>query len=611
MDKFKKAITNYIEKDENFALFIDGEWGTGKTHFFEYDYFFNEIDENNEDIQKNYNKSSYKKEYISVYGKHSLKQIQEIIVTKLLSHVDEDVINQNIKKGLNNIFKLLDIKYIKNENITASIDDYLETKAINKIKKKLNQNGSEVVLIIDDIERLSSSINLKEFLGFIRNVLLDSFNCKVILVGNKNSINSAHQEGMTEHWEKVISRTLKFPSNLEVAKNILEDDLKTIDFEKNEIQEIKEFICIYSLSKSESSVLNLRTLKLVIADFKNLYDQLEDSNKQKANIRMSLFTSLFILHNINRNNETKTEKEFYELSPFNVSPVIDTKETPKKYFKDNKVAKNYAYLSNELKKYILEGNLDIKEYQRQINDNFSEKKADEDPLNILREFYFYSEDKIQCQEEKAVRIINDSTYGFGYRLNLYMSLIILNNKEMLFLEDCDLQKLEKELLDSFELQKTNNVGGEFITNLTHYDFSSNEQLREFKKALSEKLKMKQKESIISEGIYEKYIEAILKLDRKTIDKLERDYIEVLYLDIYEKFNEDINNVEEKLLESNAQIIELNRYLRGTGVEHTTLGNVENFKENINKISTKVNDKITKYNFNTLIETLDENIKLFD
>ncbi|MGC9598728.1 hypothetical protein ACO2FD_12010 [Staphylococcus epidermidis] len=123
--------------------------------------------------------------------------------------------------------------------------------------------------------------------------------------------------------------------------------------------------------------------------------------------------------------------------------------------------------------------------------------------------------------------------------------------------------------------------------------------------------MKQKESIISEGIYEKYIEAILKLDRKTIDKLERDYIEVLYLDIYEKFNEDINNVEEKLLESNAQIIELNRYLRGTGVEHTTLGNVENFKENINKISTKVNDKITKYNFNTLIETLDENIKLFD
>lgn len=50
MDKFKKVIINYIEKDENFVLFIDGEWGIGKIYFFEYDYFFNEIDENNEDI---------------------------------------------------------------------------------------------------------------------------------------------------------------------------------------------------------------------------------------------------------------------------------------------------------------------------------------------------------------------------------------------------------------------------------------------------------------------------------------------------------------------------------------------------------------------------------
>lgn len=40
---------------------------------------------------------------------------------------------------------------------------------------------------------------------------------------------------MIEYWEKVISRILKFLSNLEVVKNILEDDLKIIDFEKNEI----------------------------------------------------------------------------------------------------------------------------------------------------------------------------------------------------------------------------------------------------------------------------------------------------------------------------------------------------------------------------------------
>src|SRR5699024_9114694 len=258
--------------------------------------------------------------------------------------------SDNIKQGLSNILKMFDLKYLNNENIAASIDDYLELTAIDQIKNNLNKYGDKVVLIIDDLERLSNNISLKEFLGFIRNVLLDSFNCKVILVGNKGAINQVNEKEMAEYSEKVISRTLKFPSNLEVGENILKHELTGI-FKENEINDLKELIQISSLSGPESNVLNLRTLKLVITDFKNLYDQLEDKNKQKANTRMSLFTSLFILHNINRNNETETEKEFYELSAFYVSPLIDTKESQKKsnkeinyekYFKDNKMAKTYA-----------------------------------------------------------------------------------------------------------------------------------------------------------------------------------------------------------------------------------------------------------------------------
>lgn len=501
MDKFKDAITNYIEKDENFALFIDGEWGTGKTHFFEYDYFLNKKEENQD-------KNNYKKEYISVYGKHSLKHIQEIIVTKLLNHVDDDVINQNIKKGLNNIFKLIDIKYLNNENITASIDDYLETKAINKIKANLNKNGSQIVLIIDDIERLSSGISLKEFLGFIRNVLLDSFNCKVTLVGNKNAMNNIHKNEMAEYSEKVISRTLKFPSNLEVGENILEDDLKIAYFEENEIKELKELIYISSLSESKSSVLNLRTLKLVITDFKNIYSQLEDNNKQ-ANTRMSLFTSLFILHNVNRNNEVENEEKFkqlnsvlqsYLINPNKYDKLSNEEKIYKKYFEGNKTAKNYAYLSNELKDYILEGSLDVKIYQKQINDNFAEKDPVEDTLNILREFYLYDENIIKIEEEKAIAIINESKYAFVYRLNLYMLLNILKAKSVLFTNKYDLNKLEETLLCSYEPQKTNKPGGEIISNLTQYDFSWNREIEEVKKELTKKLKEKQSESMVSNGI---------------------------------------------------------------------------------------------------------------
>src|SRR5699024_8601116 len=220
MEKFEEAITNYIEKDENFALFVDGEWGTGKTHFFEHDYLLNTLEENNEERKGRCDKN-YKKEYISVYGKHSLKEIKEIIVTKILSYVDDDLISENLKQGISNIFKLFEVKFLNTENITASIDDYLESKVRDKIKVKLNKNGGRVVFIIDDIERLSNGISLKEFLGFIRNVLLDSFNCKVILVGNKKEIKGKNKKEMDNYREKVISRNLKFPNNLDVGTYIL------------------------------------------------------------------------------------------------------------------------------------------------------------------------------------------------------------------------------------------------------------------------------------------------------------------------------------------------------------------------------------------------------
>src|SRR5699024_5124933 len=157
------------------------------------------------------------------------------------------------------IFKLFEVKFLNTENITASIDDYLESKVRDKIKVKLNKNGGRVVFIIDDIERLSNGISLKEFLGFIRNVLLDSFNCKVILVGNKKEIKSKNKKEMDNYREKVISRNLKFPNNLDVGTYILKEELKNILGNK-EMEDLKNLIKFSSKSTSNDNMLNLRTL---------------------------------------------------------------------------------------------------------------------------------------------------------------------------------------------------------------------------------------------------------------------------------------------------------------------------------------------------------------
>jgi len=611
MEKFEEAITNYIKKDEKFALFVDGEWGTGKTYYFNNDFLLNDIKKNDQ-IQ-------YNKELISVYGKQSLNEIQEVIIARILNNIHNP--KKHLKKafkGMNSLLGAIDIPYVKTENVSGIFTGILKKSALDDIKKDLNLDGGKFVLIIDDIERLSENVSIKEFFGFIRNLLLDDLNCKVILVGNKEVLKNQRNEEFNYYWEKVISRNLKFPSNLEVGKKLLEEVFEKDYFEEKEIQEIQELISISSIPESNSNVLNLRTLYLVISDFKNIYTQLEYSHRRQVNTRMSLFTSLFILHNVNRNNEVESEEAFVNLSvPFGINFINSKKDEGeptkeeriyKNYFEGNKVARNYAYFSSEIKKYILEGYLDVEKYQQQLNDKFSENNVEKDTLNILNEFYLYDEEKIKNEEEEAVSIINENKNSFGYRLNLYITLNILKIKKMLLLKDCDLKKLEGTLLNSYEPQKSNKFEGEMVLKLNNYDTTWSNELTEIKNDLKKKLEAKQSESMINSGIYKQYVEAVLNLDRQKMQKLEQDYKEILFLDIYEKFNEYFNYVEEELVGNNAKIRDLNIMLRSRDVKSINEDSISEFRQNIEQLKTKTKDKISEYNFDVLIKTLDENIE---
>ncbi|PTI00121.1 hypothetical protein BU105_07085 [Staphylococcus xylosus] len=612
MEKFKEAITNYIEKDENFAVFVDGGWGTGKTHFFEHDYFLNKVGEDNDEIQGIHDKKCYKKEYISVYGKHSLKEIQEIIVTKILSHVDDDVIKGSLKQGVSNILKMFDIKFLNTENMTASIDDYLESQARDKIKAKLNKNGGRFILIIDDIERLSDGISLKEFLGFIRNVLLDSFNCKVIIVGNKEAIMRESKDEMDDYWEKVISRKLKFPNNLKVGEEIIKKDLVESYFKDSEIQELIEFIRDLSLSNSRSNILNLRTLNLVITDFKHICNKLEKYDI-KANMRMSMFTSLFILHNIYRNNEV-TEEDFENLRVPDIYSFTSPKENEsksinqliyEKYFEENKTANKYVLFSNELKNYIQKGIIEVNKYKLHLVIKVKDINVNEEnAINILGEYYLYDESEVGNAKEKAIHNIEEKEGPFYYRLNMFMKLNILKEKGVLHIKDYDLVELEDKLLNSYVSQNTNAMEGEDLIELNNFDVSWSNKLEKVKQNLSKKLKDKQQESMISDEIYKKYIRAILNEDRKKRSELEMQYKEVGKVDVFTIFDKYIRYIERELLRSNAKIVYLNRYIYHKGEHYIEdMKNVDDFINEVREMQQKTKDSIAKYNFDTLQGTL--------
>lgn len=613
MDNFSDGIKNYINGDENFALFINGDWGIGKTYFIKNNFLF-EIEDDNK----------IKKEYLSVYDKHSLKEIKNIIITTIFKNIDAKSLK--ITNGLKNIVSNLDIPYVKSENIVSSINDYLDQSSLDKIQEELTQNNEKTVIIIDDIERLKDDVNIKEFLGFIRNTLLDSFGCKVILIGNDEEMKDERKKDWDYYREKVISRTLEFPNNLDIGIEMLEPVIINPDQDTEDDKEnLKKLINtslenkekILNAKKYKLSTLNLRTLNLVLTDYKNIYDTLSDKEKNQKRTRLSLFISLFILHNEYRNSNINKS----ELQQLNLANIISfsNSETNKArsieefifilYFKDNYLVKTYSSFSKELKRYILYGLFDKDNYQRDLNNSFSNEDPEKDTLNILRNFFLYDENTLCKNQENAVEIITKNEKTFEYRLNLYVNLLLLETKNLYFTNSHDLNSLEDSLLDTFTLQKSESIEGGDLLDLFNYSFIENQQFKKLKKQLSSKLKKKQKECLENQGVYKEFVTSILNENLKKIHELQMIYKEIASVDLYEIFNYYIKCIEEDISNNNNKIVYLNRYLYHNGasfiIEKT---NIQKFKDHIIDISNKTHDKVANYNFKTLLETLENIIR---
>lgn len=613
MDNFSDGIKNYINGDENFALFINGDWGIGKTYFIKNNFLF-EIEDDNK----------IKKEYLSVYDKHSLKEIKNIIITTIFKNIDAKSLK--ITNGLKNIVSNLDIPYVKSENIVSSINDYLDQSSLDKIQEELTQNNEKTVIIIDDIERLKDDVNIKEFLGFIRNTLLDSFSCKVILIGNDEEMKDERKKDWDYYREKVISRTLEFPNNLDIGIEMLEPVIINPDQDTEDDKEnLKKLINtslenkekILNAKKYKLSTLNLRTLNLVLTDYKNIYDTLSDKEKNQKRTRLSLFISLFILHNEYRNSNIN-KSELQQLNLANIISFSNSETNEARsieefifilYFKDNYLVKTYSSFSKELKRYILYGLFDKDNYQRDLNNSFSNEDPEKDTLNILRNFFLYDENTL-CQNQKnAVTLITKNEKSFEYRLNLYVNLLLLETKNLYFTNSHDLNSLEDCLLDTFTLQKSESSEGGDLLDLFNYSFIENQQFQKLKKQLSSKLKNKQKDCLENQGVYKEFVTSILNENRKKIHELQMIYKEISSVDLYKIFNYYIKYIEENISNNNNKIVYLNRYLYHNGasfiIEKT---NIQKFKDHIIDISNKTHDKVASYNFKILLETLENIIR---
>ncbi|MGJ0312107.1 P-loop NTPase fold protein [Aliarcobacter cryaerophilus] len=156
-----------IKSNEPFVASISGEWGIGKTYFWQKVFL------------EKYKTELSKKQiaYVSLFGHNSLNDIKTDIVLQ---------ISKTTKYVSKFKDKLKSIKgaVFKDEDVTLSLDG----GSISAVLSLLTQSDfKDVIICFDDFERLSSKIELKDIMGLISN-LKEQKSCQVLLIMNEKEL---------------------------------------------------------------------------------------------------------------------------------------------------------------------------------------------------------------------------------------------------------------------------------------------------------------------------------------------------------------------------------------------------------------------------------------
>lgn len=240
--QIEDSFKNLFKDEKEFVTILSGEWGVGKTYFWE------------EFVKDNLTKK--KNVYISMFGFNSINDIKTYILLEV-SPIKKGInwINQKASGVIRNIKSALSI-----ENVNIPLDGAL----ISSVFAMLTQGDFEnVILCFDDIERISNKIELKEFMGFLSE-LKEKNKCQIIVILNENELESLSQidgkkynEIFSLYKEKIVDYEFHYKPSIkecfEVVKSKIDyfnKDAISEFFNKRNIKNIRVMTqCVYHLNK--------------------------------------------------------------------------------------------------------------------------------------------------------------------------------------------------------------------------------------------------------------------------------------------------------------------------------------------------------------------------
>ena len=433
-----KILESYLYDDNEFALQIDGGWGSGKTYYIK-------------SWLEKLKKEDYSWVYFSLSGASSLAELKERIILKIFTETDKNVID-TIAKQSSNFLSALG----KNSgNLTINGMTFLINKYIESRQSNITSDfPKRLLIVLDDLERLNQDIDIRDLLSFISNDLLVGIQAKVVIISNEQEF--AKIEEFKKYKEKTIYKTVKFQQDLsniiaslcqESSNNILLDLLYEVDSGSyNDFH-------FYRYNQDGLSSSNLRTIQRIFRNFNELAELISvNDNLDNSLYRSLLLQIIFIEYETQEQNKLdylqKLEKRSYEELPqetrtflskyyylyedcFFIHPAI-TYYLQHGYHEDEESIEDYIY--------------DWYYYQERMNN------PQKDNYEALWRYRDLTDEEIKRYQYKLVYEIKESKLAFDKLLAAYYLLFSLDEDE-LNLAEYSLAELEYAIVNRYSSGK--------------------------------------------------------------------------------------------------------------------------------------------------------------
>ena len=424
MKELIESIEEYIRKPyTDYAVMINGEWGSGKTHFWN-----NKLRKRIEVI-KNKAGKPYKTIYISLYGINSIEEISKKIfletnpvITKTLKkfaeHTDGNVIPEYVKTGVD----------IANLYGTMQVDG-------GRIDFAKMFTTDDKVLCFDDLER--ANIDIIDILGYINN-FVEHDGIKTILICNEKELAIKFKNNNIEM--KTLIATLMLEKETKGKKtelvdtieepvaNKLEEKVESIFDRANAYERIKEklvgecfeyipeysyilsgMIMRYDYNKpfekflkmeigtiintfNKTNTRNLRVLKHALNDFERVYDNVTKEYPTVSNdmLRTLLVFTIAISFEIKVGNvvkakfsSVKSNEEYRSIiftsNILNGSSQYYLREFDNRYFLNSK--EDYRFFKF-VEMYVRTRMFDEKQFKEDMKKALNKKERKNDPMYL-------------------------------------------------------------------------------------------------------------------------------------------------------------------------------------------------------------------------------------